>query len=581
MKKRTILIVAGLVLACVSLNKASEVEAAALDLPVNTISGAVFHDINENGLLDLVNLETALPNQSVSLYKNVEDAKSNQNALSKSATNRLGTFSFSKLKRGSYFIRYNFDTGYRPVGSVSDSQGNELKGITKVDVTTSKVLYTTNLPLKKLTALNIVPFEDKNWDGIKNPEENVMNGKTMVIINIRRFAEAIETGALDTIDVSKLVLNAVGGSVDIADAIHLRTTKNGEIINMPDVSSGLYVIIRSPFNLTLTEMLGNVSEINALLAILQGKDLSAILDNPELVGTGDIDTNSDNEYIKLLASLFPKIADEAEKLDYNSLLGEDTALTIGKTSGQLRSIGMLLDKVPAMRFAKVDYFGTAYDLTGLKFKKTNEYLFGIKNYGSISGTIFNDTNLNGKKDLTETTRAVEVTAYNENGNVIKSVTSPALVGEYKLSGLSYGQTIYLGVATDAALTNEIVEGKPVALADKRIVQVVNFERNSGISSVNQNIGIGNVNTIGLKLKSLNPANNSGVITFSNTNSAALTLNYSVNGSGYKAVSIKAKGLLSKESTLDVTLNNLAASGNVIDYYWSNGLYRGQLTTTGF
>lgn len=468
-------------------------EAAQLDLPVNTITGSVYQDINENGVMELKNFEITVPKQQVRLYHSLVDAQQDQNVVSTTNTNAVGMFSFSKLKRGNYYIRYDFDKAYRPVNfaqSALDDAGIQTSGIAKIDATNrSKLLYTIDLPQKRVTNLEILPFEDKNWNGLMDSEEAIMDGKTMIILNVRRFSEVIKNKELDGLDVSKLLSGALGGNLDISDAIYFRTTKNGQLINMPDVTSDLYIIIRSPFDLTLTSMVGNITKINALLAIIQGGDIEAILNDPELIAAGDIDTNSDNEYIHLLASILPKIADEVDKINYNEIIGEDNAAVITKTTNQLRAIETLLNKIPAMRFVKVDHFGNSYDLTGLKFKRTNQFFFGIKKYATLSGYTFNDKNKNGKKDLLERLQSIDLTIYDAKGNVLGTVKTPASIGEYKLINLPYDQTLYLGIPENLTSTTAMTIDKPAALADKNIIGEYYIEGTSGNASLRQDIGI--------------------------------------------------------------------------------------------
>lgn len=561
-------------------------EASLLNLPVNTISGSVYQDLNENGIMELKNLEVAVPGQQVILYESLIDAVNNQNAVQSTTTGNLGTFAFTKLKRNTYYVRYNFDSNYRTIAfdrnPVSET-GEQLNGIVQIEANDrSTLLYTANLPLKRVTSLNILPFEDTNWNGLMDADESILNNKTMIIINLRRLVQVLDSDELSNLDIASLLLNSLSGNIDIADAIYLRTTKDGKVINLPDVSSDLYIILRSPFDLTLSGLAENTSKIAAILEIIQGGDLASILNNPDLIATGDIDTNSDNTYIKLLASIFPKLADEIDKINYAEIIGEDNSTTITKTTTQLRSLGNLIDNVPAMRFAKVDTFGHSYDLTGLKIRKTNQFFFGIQQYARITGSVFNDTNLNGRKDTLESLRAVDLTAYDETGNVLGSVRTPSLVGDYELSKLPYGQKIYLGIATDSPVSQELIEGKPVALADKKIIGVYFFEQVSGVTTINQNIGIASINNVGFRVKSTSPTTNSAVVTFVNTNTVAMPVYYTLNGEQSDSFTIPARGLLARESVKDVSLTNLQSNGeNIITVHWANEFYSGEKTDHQF
>ncbi|MBL1228968.1 hypothetical protein IW492_06945 [Enterococcus sp. BWB1-3] len=546
---------------------------------INSITGSVYHDINGNGIQDLDKLEVGLAKQKVVLYKGLEDAQNNQNRVKEAASNSLGVFNFSGLEKGTYYLRYDYDAGYKPTISAEtavNSKGEAISGIVKVEATkTLQAVYTTKLSLKRAASLNILPFNDNNWDGVMGEGEEIINGKTMIILNLRRFAEVMETGELGAVNVASLLSNALNGDVDIADAIYLRTTKKGQLINIPNIESDFYIIMRSPFNLTLSGMLENSSKITAILDIIQGKDVTSILNNPELLSTGDIDTNNENRYIKQLAELFPKIADEVDKLNYEAWLGEETAATIQSSTQALRGIGNLIDQIPATRFVKVDYFGNVYDFTGLKIKKTDHFYFGIKQYANITGQVFNDTNMDGKKGVLEFLKEVELTAYDGNGNVLAQTKSPSLVGSYKLEKIPYGQPVYLGVSETAPIYPEVVGGKPEALSGKRIVGVYEFGQTDSVTTITQNIGIGNLTTPTIQVKSKDENLNTAILTFSNKNSSAVKVSYSLNDDSAGTFDIKAKGLLSKESTYDLPLSNVFTEGeNHLTVNWTVGIYSG-------
>lgn len=466
-------------------------EAAGTGLKIQTIAGTVYQDINQNGVLDISNLERGVSQQTVTLYETLENAKAEVNPLSETRSNSLGGYSFSKLGKGTYYVRYGKDSVYQTLPSplsAIDADGTQLTEIAEVKAGTKAFVYltTANLPVKKTASLLITPFEDLNWNGTMDADEPLLNGKTMMIINLRRLSEAMQNGELDELDTTKLISSALSGQVDISDYIYLRTTKNNQIINMPDVSSDVYIIMRSPFNLTTKELLGNIKKITAILNIIKGSDVQALLDDPELIATGDIDTQT-NEYIQLLASIIPKVVNEAEKIDYDQILDEDTVGMITNGLNQMRSIGRLLENIPALRIASVNHYGTVFDLTGFKVKKTNEFHFGIMPYGVLSGQVFNDTNFNGVRDTGEGLRTANLTAYDENGTVLGSVKASAYSG-YKIEKLPYGQTIYLGIDVPEAVFGEITE-KPASLADKKIVAVYNFEKAPGMTTIQKDVGV--------------------------------------------------------------------------------------------
>lgn len=260
-----------------------EGQAATSGLPINSITGSIYHDINENGQKDYSKLEIGIGKQTISLFDSLE------NAMNKVQSNGIGTYLFTKLKRGTYYLRYDAVNNYQPVAfekNPKNNQGTPVSGIVEMEIGNQlNKIHLQNLPLKRVTNLEITPFDDLNWNGTFDSNETVSNGKTMIILDLIKFSEVMETGELANIDVNKLLLSSLSGEVDIADAIFLRTTKNGQIINMPNVKSGLYVILRSPFNLTLSNMLSNITKVNAILEIIQGGDITALLENPDLIAT--------------------------------------------------------------------------------------------------------------------------------------------------------------------------------------------------------------------------------------------------------------------------------------------------------
>lgn len=292
---------------------------------------------------------------------------------------------------------------------------------------------------------------------------------------------------MSELDLNSKILGALGGSLDIEDAILFRTSSKGAAITMPNVDSGMYVMVRSPFNLTVGDLLGNIDKVTAIIDIISGGDIQGILDNPTLLDTGDISTTPNNDYIKALANFLPKAIKATEKVDVEKYLGTETATSFNSTLAEVQSVATLLNHIPAMRFAKVDIWGNSYDLTGLKFTKTTDFQFGIRKLPVITGDLFVDKNKNGKKDLLELGKATKVTAYDANGNVLQSVTTSSLTTKFTLDKLAFDKTIYIGIDGTNGYSPVYTGTVPPALQGLRLVGAYTFDSTSSVQEIKQNI----------------------------------------------------------------------------------------------
>lgn len=442
---------------------------AAWDPAIYTITGTEFIDTQKDGVYNPIQLDAPVKNQTVKLYNNLTAAQADATPLKQVTTSVLGTYSFSKLTKGIYYIRYGAD-GYGAVKQAQTSiktDGTPELGI--VEVKMNSLLTTVNLAVTKTANLNFHVFGDSNGNGLMDPDEKIENYKTVVIVNLRRTAELIKTGG-PQVDQSQLISQAMKGSIDIGNgAIMLQTTSAGKPIQVPDADSGLYIAFRSPFNLRLSEMIVDMPKINAILdIILNTQDIGQFIDNPDLLSTGDITTAPDYEYIEDLANFFSTALNQVESLQLEQYLGEDMTQLLVK--GQ--NIAKLVRNIPKMRFAAVNVWGNVYDLTNLQIKQTSDFYFGVRKHVNIKGYVFDDLNGDGiRNGSSEPLRSITVTAYDETGRSLASVVSPPRSGTYRLKELPYEKNIYLVAETELPVRNAVQANLPAALQGKQVVAV--------------------------------------------------------------------------------------------------------------
>ncbi|MBC1473922.1 hypothetical protein HB852_04790 [Listeria grandensis] len=464
--------------------------ASILNPAIYTVSGTVYADTDGDGVMELHNLDLPLANMTVTLHKTLADAQTGTNAVASAKTNAVGVYNFTKLTKGNYFIKYGTETTTKPIvqqNSALDATGKQIPGIATVTINTLNVVTWADLATKKATNLTLTPFEDLNGNGVKDSNESIITGKTLIFINLEKTADLISSGRLSELDLNSKILGALGGSLDIEDAILFRTSSKNEAIQMPDVDPGMYVMIRSPFNLTVGDLLGNIDKVTAIIDIISGGDIQGILDNPTLLDTGDISTTPNNDYIKALATFLPKAINSVEKVDVEKYLGTETATSVNTTLSEVQSIATLLNHIPSMRFAKVDIWGNSYDLTGLKFTKTTDFQFGIRKLPVITGDLFVDKNKNGKKDLLEFGKATKVTAYDANGNVLQSITTSSLTTKFTLDKIPFDKTVYIGIDGTNGYSPVYTGAVPSALQGLRLVGAYTFDSKSSIQEIKQNI----------------------------------------------------------------------------------------------
>ncbi|MGC6770183.1 SdrD B-like domain-containing protein [Enterococcus sp. LJL51] len=461
---------------------------AAWSPSIYTITGNKFIDVKRDGIFTLSEGDLPVKNQRIELYKTALDAQNQTNLFKAATTSAVGTYSFSGLQKGTYYIRYDENNGYAPLiqsQTYYDALGKPFSGILEIKV--NSLLVSANLAVTKSANLNFHVFSDLNSNGMMDSTEKRENNKTMVIVNLTKTSEALNNGGLGDINQAELIGQAMKGSITIGDgAIQLLTTKNNQPIQLPDSESGIYVAFRSPFNLKLSELIVNLPKINALLdIILSSNDFAQLIDNPDLISTGDITTTPDYDYLKDLSDFFSTALHEVDQLNLDQYLGSDISTLIAK--GQ--NISKLIRNFPAMRFISVDVWGNSYDLTNFQVQKTADFFYGIRPYVTIKGTVFDDLNGDGVRNgLTEPLHAIPVTAYDKNGRKLSTVISPERLGTYTLKELPYDQDIYLVAETDIPTTT-IQTNIPAALSGKQIIAVYHLSSLEAESTISQNIAL--------------------------------------------------------------------------------------------
>ncbi|MGX7418225.1 hypothetical protein ACWOFR_05410 [Carnobacterium gallinarum] len=559
---------------------AKPVDAAISDPAIYSIVGTVFTDTNENGVYELPLLEVPQTNKQVALYRSLADAEANVNPVKSVKTNGIGAYNFSRLTVGTYFIKYGIEDKTRPIvqkKTALNPNGEPVNGVVQVEITAGNLVNITDLATKKIINLTMTVFEDLNMNGVMDSSETILDGKTLIFIDLIKTKAMLDSGDLGKIDLVMAVLNAVGGSIDVGNgAMAFRTTANGKVLDMPDIDAGMYVMIRSPFNLTLNDLMGNVSKIQVILDIVEGKDMTEIINHPELISTGDITTTYDNDYLKKVVSFLPKAINTIDSLDTGKYLGTDVGTNVDKILGDARGIVKILNNIPAMRFAKVDIFGNSYDLTGFKVVKTTDFRFGVRSLASISGTVFNDINGNGTQNSLELSKSISLTAYNEQGEVLRTITTPEALGGYKIDQLPYDTTIYLVAGGENPISPRYEGEVPSIFDPNRVVGVYNFASADPNSTVKQTIGLSIFSQPGMVVKSQNAANQTAVVTFSNKNSGKLNVNYSLNGGEIQTTTVNAKNIFGGDAKKDVTLTNLQSGTNSLKVYWTAGPYKGKV-----
>ncbi len=529
-----------------------------------TVTGTVYFDADRDGSYGLGDLPVR--SATVDIYSSAADAAARMGAVRTVTSNALGVYSAAALTAGTYYATAKAD-GYR-----SDA-------VAEVTVKGLSLIGVANVGATKQTDLTGTVFDDSNGNGVRDSGEGLLGGKTLIFVDVLATQKAIADGSLASIDVGAAVGAAIGGSLDLGDAIRFRTTTAGQPITYSDVPEGAYVVLRSPFNLTLGDVISNSSRITALIDLIGAGSADALLAmDPALLDTGDISTTPRNEYLTKLASGLSRAVAVVDEADTERLLGADASAQLGYVTGTIAQAAGLIAAIPAAHFAVVDHWGTSWQLTGLKVTKTTDLLFGVRQHASIAGTVFTDSNANGRKDGLELAEATTLTAYRADGAVLARTTTPSLFGSYKLGGLPYDTDIYVGLSDTAKTPSVRFSGTvPVALADVTLIGSYRLPGDGTANTIGQDLGLATLKAPTATVGTVS-ATGSATLTLANTTSAVVNVAYSVNGGPSTTSTIPAKSLLSSAGTRTITLADLVSGANTVTVDWSTGPYSGATLT---
>lgn len=528
---------------------------------IYTVSGTVYIDADADGTYSVGDLP--LSGAGVDLFTSAEAAATGADPVRSLTTGRLGTYAASQLTAGTYYTAVRAD-GYR---------FQQEPAAVKVSLT--KPLGIADVPATPQTTLSASVFDDANGNGTWDAQETAVDGKTLIFIDVLRTQQAIADGSLGSIDIGSAILGAIGGTVDLGGAIQFRTTSGGQPITYQDVPSGAYVIMRSPFNLTLTDLLGDISRITAFIDLLSSGDAAGLLSmDPALLSTGDISTTPRNEYIQQLASALSSAVRVVDEADTEKLLGTELSDQVSKVTGTVAQVANLIAALPATHFVAVDRWGGGWQLTNLRVKRTTSYEFGVRKPVTITGSVFNDSNANGNKDTLDLAESVTLTAYAADGTVLSSTTTPSLAGSYTVRNLPYDTDIYLALSGTSKSPSVRWDGEvPPALAGLTLIGKYHLADDGDVSAISQNIGLATLTAPTATVGAVD-ANGSATLTLSNKGSAALAVQYAVNDAAPIATTVPAKTLLTSAGTRTVTLTGLVPGANLVTIDWSAGVYRG-------
>lgn len=89
--------------------------ASFLNPSIYTLSGTVYADTNSNGIMELHKLDLPQANMTVTLHKTQADAIAGTNVAATAKTNAVGVYNFTKLQKGTYFVKYGTDASIKPI----------------------------------------------------------------------------------------------------------------------------------------------------------------------------------------------------------------------------------------------------------------------------------------------------------------------------------------------------------------------------------------------------------------------------------------------------------------------------------
>ncbi len=413
----------------------SAADAFSLGSSAGTITGLIYNDQNKNGVQDAN--ELGLSGAAVYVDKNfngVFDA-----GEPTTSANSSGVYTLSDVAPGSYALR-----PVLPSGLVVT---NPSSGFYSITVTAGQTLSGKNFGIGSGTvttggSVSGTVFSDANSNGIKDSTEAGLSG-------ISVYVDSNWNGRLDAGEKSTST-NASGA------------------YTLSSISPGTYAI-RSvvPSGSTLVSPSSGYSQVTISNgSALSGKNFAihsgTVTAGGSVSGTVFSDANSNGIKDGTEAGLsgisvyvdsnWNGRLDAGEKSTTTNASGAYTLSSISAGTYAIRSVvpsGSTLVS-PSSGYSQVT-ISNGSALTGKNFAIHGG---SAQTLGTVSGTVFRDTNRNGKLDAGETGLAGYVIFLDTNFNGVRDAseksTTSASNGTYSLTGIAaggYNVTIVLGIST--------------------------------------------------------------------------------------------------------------------------------------